>query len=861
MPYLFERINTLKEDGGIYAELPHCISDNLTERFEIRPYQEAAFCNYITYYEIGNLKQYRNKTLFHMATGSGKTFIMAGIILYLYQKGYRNFLFFVSNKNIISKTKDNFLNKYSSKYLFADKIVIDGQEVQVHEVVNFQDTDKNCINICFSTIQGIHTNFTNAKENSLTVDDFRDKDIVFISDEAHHMMVDTKKKRNNEENIKYYSWERVAKELFLSNPNNVLLEFTATCNLEDTNIKAEYMDKIVYQYDLKKYRLDGFSKEIKTVESKASFLDMALQALLFSQYRLKLFNDLHKNIKPIILFKSKTIEESSIFYKDFVKELENLDSSKLEFLLSNPDEEVRRVYSYFHDRGITTDLLAQELKDSFGPEHCVQINDESEAIAKGIAVNTLEEADNPYRAIFEVRMLDEGWDVLNLFDIVRTYDLRDAKEGVSGKTTMGEAQLIGRGARYCPFIFNEDGDKYKRKFDSDLENPFRVCEELYYHCRTNSKYISELKIALEETGIYDGKKVPRHLILKDEFKETDFYKYGSILVNDQIIKTNYDVYGLPSKVKDHTYSFSVPSRNTSISKIFDDDIAHISNESKRVTLSIKEIAEMNYNIVHSALRIYSIFKFDILKSYFPNIKSIRDFIEGEEYLANVRIEIELDGDIITMDTCNKVCVYVLGKISESLRDIKVRYGGTKEFKKVDFKEVFRDKIVNYTDPCGDGVGTSQLESSTYHLDLSNKDWFVFNDNYGTSEEKGFVYYFAQQVEFLKKKYSQIYLVRNERQLHIFSFDEGNRFEPDFLLFLRNKQPDGSMDMMQIFIEPKGNNLLLQDKWKEDFLLQIAEKWNLKPTTFIDDTEYRVIGLPFYNNDNRRIFEESFEKLI
>jgi type III restriction enzyme len=58
-----------------------------------------------------------------MATGSGKTLIMAGLILYLYEKGYRNFLFFVNATTIIEKTKDNFLNNLSIKYLFSQKIV------------------------------------------------------------------------------------------------------------------------------------------------------------------------------------------------------------------------------------------------------------------------------------------------------------------------------------------------------------------------------------------------------------------------------------------------------------------------------------------------------------------------------------------------------------------------------------------------------------------------------------------------------------------------------------------------------------------------------------------------------------------
>ena len=57
-----------------------------------------------------------------MATGSGKTLIMAANILYLYRLGYRNFIFFVNSTNIIEKTKDNFLNSLSEKYLFAPKI-------------------------------------------------------------------------------------------------------------------------------------------------------------------------------------------------------------------------------------------------------------------------------------------------------------------------------------------------------------------------------------------------------------------------------------------------------------------------------------------------------------------------------------------------------------------------------------------------------------------------------------------------------------------------------------------------------------------------------------------------------------------
>ena len=91
MPFLYEKIETMKEIG-VYNELPRYVIENLNPNFELRPYQESAFCNYITYFE-SKLKQRPAQTLFHMATGSGKTLIMAGLIIYLYKKRLSEFPF------------------------------------------------------------------------------------------------------------------------------------------------------------------------------------------------------------------------------------------------------------------------------------------------------------------------------------------------------------------------------------------------------------------------------------------------------------------------------------------------------------------------------------------------------------------------------------------------------------------------------------------------------------------------------------------------------------------------------------------------------------------------------------------------
>ena len=77
--------------------VPAYIYSNLRNGYGQRPYQQEAFGRFIFY-----LNEYHERPkgiptqlLFHMATGSGKTLIMAGLIINLYEKGYRNFLFFV----------------------------------------------------------------------------------------------------------------------------------------------------------------------------------------------------------------------------------------------------------------------------------------------------------------------------------------------------------------------------------------------------------------------------------------------------------------------------------------------------------------------------------------------------------------------------------------------------------------------------------------------------------------------------------------------------------------------------------------------------------------------------------------------
>lgn len=863
MAFLHENINFLRENG-FCQELPQYIPDNLNPAFELRPYQITAFENFITHFESPKCP-HPTQVLFHMATGSGKTLIMAGLMIYLYRKGYRNFLFFVNLSNIVKKTEENFLNIASRKYLFANEIMIDGERISIKKVDNFQSSDPDAINICFSTTQGLHTDMWITKENGLSFDDFEEIKTVLISDEAHHLNVSTKKLSAEEEDNSR-SWEQTVKNIFERNCENVLLEFTATCDLANSQIKAEYENKIVFDYPLYKFRADLYSKEIKTLRSDMDRMDRAIQALVLSQYRLKIFQDNHLSVKPVVLFKSAKIPDSKEFMTAFIETIRGLTGATLERisgLIDNPT--MKLAYKYFETKGISFDMLAQELREDFSEEHCVSVNDDKEADKKQILLNSLEDVSNPYRAIFEVKKLDEGWDVLNLFDIVRLYETRQSGGKTMSPATVSEAQLIGRGARYCPFQTSDEQPKYQRKYDADVDNELRICEELYYHCQNDSRYIVELHNALREIGIDPDKTETRQYVLKSEFKQEELYKSGLIFVNDRVVKSRSAVNSLLESIRNHPYPVTIATGQSGEDTILDDENGTSNDgntKTKLFSITIGEIAKINYAIVNKALAKIPVYKFNTLKSRYPNLKSTREFITSENYLGNIKIDIRSKYEEPPVTVLGSAVFTVLTKIATSISSIIEEYEGTKEFRAVNIRDIFRDKTVNYTEIIDGGKGVSQNHATVpaeMRIDLKSEEWFAYTDNYGTSEEKAFVSYFRDYVDALKEVYSKVYLLRNERAMHLYSFDGGERFEPDYVLFLQRDNADG-FEQLQVFIEPKGTHLIGKDIWKEKFLLQLRE--NAVPVkTFVDDNSYHIWGFHFFNRDVRDSeFTADFELL-
>lgn len=867
---LTQEFDALAKYGALKSDIPDDITGNLAPQIELRPYQRTALERWLFYIDKYDARPKAPHLLFHMATGSGKTVLMAALILDLYRRGYRNFLFFVNSAQIIEKTKENFLNPASAKHLFGGTIRIGDKPVDIRAVDTFDAVNTDAINIHFTTIQGLHTRMQAPKENAVTIEDFRDYKVVMISDEAHHLNAETKKTLTEGEKAEKASWEGTVSEIFRQHPENMLLEFTATVDLSHEAIRAKYADKILYDYSLRQFREDGFSKDIELRQADLPPEARMMQAMVLSQYRRKVAEAHGLHCKPVILMKSKTIKDSGDNEAAFAAMVAGLTGEALDALraASERDETLSRAFAFIMDeRAMSGADFARELQGDFAPEKVVNVNNPKDLENRQIELNALEDRDNEIRVIFAVDKLNEGWDVLNLFDIVRLYDTRDGKANKVGKTTMAEAQLIGRGARYFPFAAPDQpgAAREKRKYDSAVDTSLRILEKLHYHCSHNPKYIQDIRNALRETGMLDETARTVRLRLKDSFKETALYQNEFVWVNEQKKDTRDDVGGLDAyKIEGpFTYPNLMTGRVTEASA-FGGGLLTLNPSSKEPVSRDFKLADFGRTILGFAMDANDFFHYANLLTYFPQLASASQFVISDTYLGGVLVSVRgLPDDLDNLTALQKLDIvqYVLHQIESGVKRESVEFIGTKDFKPYRIKDRFTDKVLKLRIEGETGLGWAESNvPGLDQIDLSGKDWHAYDDSYGTDQEKHFIKFMHDQEARLRHVYDNFYLLRNEKAVKLYDFDTGRAFEPDFVLFLRKKGKD-SNTILQLFIEPKGDQLRPQDDWKQDFLEQMKAKARLE--TIFQGRDYSILGLPFFNETGQTNtdFKASFEQFV
>lgn len=848
------------QDKGM-QKLPLYIKQNL--KHSLRDYQFSAIHNLDAVEKLNGKDDSYNQLMFYMATGSGKTDIMAAIILYMYQAhDYQCFLFTTSTTAVVNKTIDNLTDIASPKYLYKNPLVIDGQRISIKAVAEFPIMlEKGTIYLKFTGIQQLLKDIKFPRENGITEESLKKHSLVILADEAHHFNVGTRSKKDDTTNK---SWEALLDKIRSLNPKNQQFEFTATIDLHNPDIYHKYQNKIIAQYDLSKFINDGYSKQVYRLQANNSDEDKILNAVLLSQYRKRMAQNMGiSDFKPVILFKSNTIKKSNDTNEQFFSMISNLTAESLQDFIqsqnrSTQSEALSLAYKYWlkQDFGETV----AELKRDFQELTTINANDsgkkdilDNESVAQKL--NTLESPDNPIRSVFAVAKLSEGWDVLNLYDIVRI-----GENNIKPNDTNAEAQLIGRGARYNPFIYK--GKKsYARRFD-DRKPEIQLLERLYYHTINNPQYLENLRKSLDAINLpvnEDTKYKIYTAKVKNSFKRTDTYKHGNVYYNkvEVVPEDHYDSvqkYGFDpdttepidmiSVTTEHKIDTGADKDNSSLFPIV--NAAVFSNTSDKA-------------LIRTAISFNPFYRFESLKKQCPTLTSVNEFLTSDNWLGHavVRARVANRHHLTPQERLMAVEKYLL-RVQNALVNNFQRSKGTNQFEKVAISEVISD----YDKRVGDSFNDPKA-AKIGPYPMKGKDWYAYDYAIVDQLEMDFIDRISAEIPSFKKKYDQIYLLRiDERNTDFKLHDFGEsvyRYEgymPDFIMYLRNEDY-----IYQIYMEPKGTAFVEKDRWKEELLERIDPK---NVILLEDNDDVKLFGVKFYVEDNgkqdlHRMFPELREK--
>ncbi|WRE46766.1 DEAD/DEAH box helicase family protein [Helicobacter pylori] len=814
-------------------ELPTHITSHLKK--ELRDYQKKAIHHYL---ERRQSNPTQKHFMFEMATGSGKTLVMAGLILECYKQGYQNFIFFVNSTSILEKTKLNFTDSASSKYLFSENIHINDENTEIKSINNLSESHENAINIYFSTIQGLFSLFTKAKENAITLEDLKDQKLVFLADEAHHLNTETKKKLSGAEFSEKHNWESVVKLALEQNKDNLLLEFSATIPNEKS-VKDKYENLKVITYTLKEFSEDKFCKNIYSLSYENKELETRFLGACVSSLYKELLAQHHniENFKPCILFKSERIEDSKENQERFNAFLENLSPSDLENFFNDSRNAFFKDAKNFFDKQKYTPNLTALLQTKFKKSTQINTNNEKELEKGMLLLNSLEDRDNPKRVVFSVDKLNEGWDVLNLFDIVRL------KNKASRKDTTKEVQLIGRGARYYPFSYNDFKPSriefYQRKFD--LFNPLSALERLDYHAVYDSEFIAQLKKDLKEIGLgFTDEKEKQTIPLTPTKRFKCYYASNTKDKNKNLFNKDYTDHVEATLQSLHVPLFGFIVHEKKVD--FKED--HQGDTTYYIPHTLDKIP-LNYFL--KALNLKNL-DFKTLKKAFKKhaFNNKVEFIE--QYISPLTTNFHKNQKFDNNEILLKLAVYIIENLKDTLSKEQDKY----EVSALELKEF--------------ETHNKSLSASEWEKDIPFYEWLLFKDmrKLDSDLEREFLDFINKNKEVLDKKFKEWCVLRNDHftELKVFCNIENSPyyaqgFEPDFILFAQTHSDE--FLGFTCYMEAKGEYLEPSNAWKKEFL-EMLENAALKS----HNKKLHLKGLPFFTLHNSVVngeFKTAFDQIF
>lgn len=855
--------------NGIYHQLndgdilPSYLSNNL--KHNLRDYQIFALRNLMIMLKANENKESEtfevfrnflnvNQFLFRMATGSGKTNILAASILALYkEKNVQRFIFTTNLKSVLQKTEDNLIHEESEKYLYSEKINIDGKPIKIVQILSNEDFPENepdTIYIKIISIQALakQVDQSSARENQSSLNNITSNDVALLVDEAHHFNANaTVQKFETKKNIlAFENAMDTIREQVKSNKHYIIqLEFTATLPFgskgKNKKVRDKYLDKLLYNYTLKEFVYKdkdgngGYGKHLSQIEANESIESKMLTGTLLNQYRKYLANkNGYINFKPIILFKSNNINPSHNAKKTFENLLENLTVQQVQSHINNSlrgtTSQAINWFLEFYSSITDKEYFIQSIKDDF-LGHILNANDDKNEERNINNLNTLDDIDNPFRAIFAVEKISEGWDVLNLYDIVRV------SEKSTSSNTNAEAQLVGRGSRYNPLIHKDGETVYKQSFSEDDEKI--MLETFHYHTIQDRDYLEKLSESYSELGIpieLDKPAKSYSVSLKKEFMDDYFYQYGYFMENIKSQPKESDFINLKSYGFNNGFKFRVAS-GVREKLVFNE-------KDKDVFQEIPKRIEIKY-ILEAMSRI-PFYRFNIMKKSMPLLYSKKEFIESHNWLGswNRIIDFELvEDEPLSDEDILRGTVEFLTNLSSLIQKNYMRSQGTKTFVKVPAKS----RLTDYYKRSFKEESNSLLEIDS--IKTENKSWSPYTKIIGSKLERSMVRMIEENIlPELEEKYEKVYLIRNDEiynQIGIHEFCGTRKFYPDFVLYLLSKD---TSKVTQIYLEPKGENFIERDKWKNNILEALGHDTEI----IMDKTteEFELLGVKFFTGTSK-----------
>lgn len=353
---------------------------------------------------------------FALATGVGKTMLMAAFITYLYTNhDITNYFIIAPNLTVYNKLIQDFSNPAFKKYVFKRLNVFLQKPPHVvtgdtyKQMVPGQQNTSESITINVFNIGKINAEVRSGKEPQVKrLSEYIGQsyfqyltsldDLVVLMDESHHYRAD--------------------RGMAVINELNPLLglELTATPQVE-TSKGAVKFKNVVYEYSLAKAINDGFVKE-PAAATRKNFEANKFYPNEIDRIKLTDGIRIHRNTWAELLAYAEN--EKVKFVKPFVLVVckDTAHSAEIMNYITSGD---------FYD-GYYADKVIELHSNQKGSE-------KDENIQKLLS---LEEEENKVEIVVHVNMLKEGWDVNNLYTII---PLRTA-----ASLTLRE-QTIGRGLR------------------------------------------------------------------------------------------------------------------------------------------------------------------------------------------------------------------------------------------------------------------------------------------------------------------------------------------------------------------------------------------------------------------------------